>query len=282
MKTVKTLVMIFFIFLIMSNTNLSFAEDLNNSYNIYNYSLKRSTSFKIPVREASGIASDYRNNYLFIHEDSNNPPYIYVFDEKGNSINRIDLENAQNYDWEDITTDHNGTFWIINSRKSIIEFKTDPQANLLKDSVKTYTLPKELKGINVESLDYLPDENKFVAIYKGKPKSIYKFALGDKNAEYLGQIEMSIKPSGLTHHPITENFFVIAFRGHKIVEYSKDFKKVLGTFHIPLTFQFQPEGIEFDKDLNLIFASEKNFFSTKGKSKLTILKKPDTKSINKN
>lgn len=250
-----------------------FAQESDIKYFLTDYDLSRSRSFKIPIPEASGVAVDFRNNYMYIHDDSGNLSNVYVFNTDGTLINTIELTDVSFYDWEDITTDRAGLFWIIDSRKKLIEFQADIEGKLVPDSVKMYDLPSQLVEKNVESLDYLPEEDAFIAIFKEKEHNVYKFKRGEAEATLISYIPsfLRLKPSGLTHHPKNGNFYMIAFRGHKIVELSPDFQKVIGTFNIPLAHQFQPEAIDFDKHLNLIFASEKNWFSSGGKSKVTIL-----------
>lgn len=252
------------------------AKNINN--NDFNYCIKRSETVKIPVREASGIAVDLRSNLFYVHEDSHNPNVIYVFTSEGKLKNQFKLQNLVNRDWEDITGDNKGTFWIIDSKFAICEFKTDVNGNLITDSTKTYALPEELKGKNIESLDYLPDKDKFVAIFKGHDNKIFEFKLNNKHASYMGKIPdyLKAKPSGLTHNPVTGNFFVLAFWGHKIIEISPDFRKIVNIFNLPsrLLFSFQPEGIVFDQYSNLIIVCEKPWYSIKGHSRfIKLLKK---------
>ncbi|MEW5820819.1 MAG: SdiA-regulated domain-containing protein [Cyanobacteriota bacterium] len=248
-----------------------YANNCKN-YNLSCYSFSNSETINIPVREASGIACDYRNNLLYVHEDSNNDNIIYVLNQNGILKHTFNLNSIKNNDWEDITTDHNGTFWIIDSRRYIHQFKTDTKGYLIKDSVKTFTLPKELLKKNIESIDYIATDNSLILILKGNKNKIYKLFLNDFSLEYIGLVPEKLKllPSGLTHNPKTNNFFLLSFWGSKIVEFSPDFKSIIKilNFNIGVLFTFQPEGIEFDKDSNLLIVAEKPWNKLKGKSKL--------------
>ena len=98
------------------------------------YSFDNSIKYDIPIREASGVALDPRNNLLYVHEDSFNPNKVYLFDLSGQLIKEYQLKGIKNNDWEDITTNGNGVFWIIDSKNSLIEFKTNKEGNLIDDS----------------------------------------------------------------------------------------------------------------------------------------------------
>lgn len=236
------------------------------------YSLDNSIIIDIPLREASGLAIDSRNNLLYLHEDSNNKNNIYVLDNSGKLKNLINLKGFKNNDWEDITTDNKGRFWIINSRVSLLEFQANINGELIDGSIIEYDLPDQLKRKNVESIDYIAKEERIIAIYKGGGNHIYKFKPGDKKAEYIGRISKKLKmqPSGITHHPVSGNYFVVSFWGHKIVELSDNFKNIICIYSLPKgkMLSFQAEGIAFDKDLNLLITCEKPWYSIKGKSSI--------------
>jgi hypothetical protein len=56
--------------------------------------------------ESSGVV--YSNGELWTHNDSGNPPAIYKLDtSNGEILQTVDLVNATNVDWEDITADDN-------------------------------------------------------------------------------------------------------------------------------------------------------------------------------
>lgn len=242
------------------------------TFNLPDYDYSKASTRLIKLREASGIAVDFRNNYYFVHEDGNNPNEVKVYNKDINLINTIKLEGIHNYDWEDITTDRQGTFWIINSKRNIITFKTDQKANLIPDSEKIIKLPAEIKDKNIESIDYIPEKKSFIIITKGHGNKVYRTSKDFTEIEYITSIpeELKMKPSGVTHHPETGNFFVLTFWGAKVVEFTPDFKTVLNILPLKTKFfyGFQPEGIDFDRDYNLIIVAEKPWYLIKGKSSI--------------
>jgi len=57
------------------------------------------------IDEASGIADSKKNQgYLWVQQDSGNPPELYLLSYNGIVIKRIYIKGAFNRDWEDITT----------------------------------------------------------------------------------------------------------------------------------------------------------------------------------
>lgn len=270
------------------NLSNTFSKEDVSDISLKDYSLKNAITVKLPIREASGVAYDKRSNAFYIHEDSNNSNKILVTDTNGETKHYISLNGIKNNDWEDITCNNEGTLWIIDSRKSLYEFKVDTNGLLIKDSIRCFELPEQLQGKNIESIDYLPDRNTFTALFKGKGNKIYQFKAGDKKAKLIGKIPelLKIKPSGLTHNKKKSHFFVLAFAGKKIVEFDSSFKTILNVMHLPKNnfFTYQAEGIDFDDNNNIVIVIEKPWYSLNGHSKFTKLlyKKHNTTNVKEN
>ena len=55
------------------------------------------------INEASGIADSKLNpGYLWVEEDSGNPPQLYLLNHAANTVKKIYLKGAVNTDWEDM------------------------------------------------------------------------------------------------------------------------------------------------------------------------------------
>lgn len=61
--------------------------------------------------ETSGLAL-FDFNYLITHNDGGNKSEIYVLNLKGELIKTIDVDEAKNIDWEDLTRDKSGKLYI--------------------------------------------------------------------------------------------------------------------------------------------------------------------------
>ncbi|MFT3936006.1 MAG: hypothetical protein QM726_20415 [Chitinophagaceae bacterium] len=55
------------------------------------------------IAEASGIADSKKNaGYLWVEEDSGNPPQLYLLSHTGSILKKVFIKGATNRDWEDI------------------------------------------------------------------------------------------------------------------------------------------------------------------------------------
>ena len=90
---------------------------------------------KLPKKldENSGIVY-YADSTAWFIEDNGNPDELYQVDFKGNLLREIEVKNAKNGDWEDLTKDENGNLYIgdfgnnANNRKDLVIYKVpNPQ-----------------------------------------------------------------------------------------------------------------------------------------------------------
>ncbi len=85
---------------------------------------------KLPkkLNETSGIVS-YSKSTAWLIEDSGNSNHIYKTDFKGRIIKKLQVKNAKNIDWEDLTKDKKGNLYIgdfgnnANKRKNLVVLK---------------------------------------------------------------------------------------------------------------------------------------------------------------
>jgi hypothetical protein len=92
------------------------------------------------VNESSGLI--FYNDTLFIsHNDSGDKPILYFLNLKGAKIHQVQLENASNVDWEEITKDEQGNIYVgdignnNNTRKDLVIYKIASQDLLKVNSV---------------------------------------------------------------------------------------------------------------------------------------------------
>ncbi|MFH6603462.1 hypothetical protein ACEZ3G_08235 [Maribacter algicola] len=81
------------------------------------------------LKENSGIAYYPESGSLWLVEDNGNKDIIYNVDFKGNIMKELEVKNAKNHDWEDLTTDKKGNLYIgdfgnnDNDRKNLVIYK---------------------------------------------------------------------------------------------------------------------------------------------------------------
>jgi hypothetical protein len=84
------------------------------------------------INECSGINKIANKNTFYTHNDGGGKAELYEIDEMGAIKNTLNIPNAQNIDWEDITKDDYGNIYIgdfgnnINSRTNLTIYKYNP------------------------------------------------------------------------------------------------------------------------------------------------------------
>jgi len=90
--------------------------------------LKLITKLPEKLKENSGIVS-YSPSSVWFVEDNGNSDNLYRTDFSGNIIKHLDVKNAKNADWEDLTKDKGGNLFIgdfgnnDNTRKNLVILK---------------------------------------------------------------------------------------------------------------------------------------------------------------
>ena len=104
--------------------------------------------------ENSGMAV-FNDSTVWIVEDNGNGDNIYKVDYKGKIIQELDVKNAKNRDWEDLTTDATGNLYIgdfgnnDNDRKKLAIYKlpnpeTEPGEKIDAQKIK-FRYPEQKK-----------------------------------------------------------------------------------------------------------------------------------------
>ncbi|WP_010251112.1 SdiA-regulated domain-containing protein [Myroides injenensis] len=108
------------------------------------------------LKEVSGMHYDTNSNTFWVLQDSGNKNEIYQLDNKGNIIHTLEIENAENIDWEELTADQQGNLYIgdfgnnKNQRKDLRILKINKE-----DLTKSKATPS-----SIISFEY-PEQTKF-------------------------------------------------------------------------------------------------------------------------
>ncbi|MGO2012005.1 MAG: hypothetical protein ACTJH9_04700 [Pseudoalteromonas sp.] len=131
---------------------------------IYTLYSKKQLSVAPKLKEISGIELD-KFNHLWAINDGGNDPKLYRLDDKGQISKEILVSNAKNIDWEDMTQNDFGHFFLGDfgnnkqERKWLtiykIENPIDIKSNTTEAEIIKFTYP-ELDGSPVE-----PDKRNF-------------------------------------------------------------------------------------------------------------------------
>ncbi|NAS31347.1 hypothetical protein GTQ40_10220 [Flavobacteriaceae bacterium R38] len=122
-----------------------------NDYGQLKHELKLSSK----LRENSGIEKISEKGLLWIVEDSGNKDHIYGVNDKGKIVKEINIKNAKNVDWEDLTKDEDGNLYIgdfgnnNNDRKDLRIYKVSNPDKTKKEDLEatriTFYYPEQYK-----------------------------------------------------------------------------------------------------------------------------------------
>ena len=104
---------------------------------------------------------------MWMIEDAGNKNNLYAIDKDGSIVKDFDIDNVQNIDWEDLTSDQEGHIYIgefgnnSKKRKRFAIFKIE---NILEQTAKdidakviSFELPKDMKSKDFESFFIFQD-----------------------------------------------------------------------------------------------------------------------------
>ena len=96
---------------------------LNFSCNTENLTII--ADFPNSLKEVSAVEISSASDLFWVIEDAGNDNKLYGLNIKGKIVKELKITNAQNIDWEDLTTDENGNIYIGdfgNNTKNRLEF----------------------------------------------------------------------------------------------------------------------------------------------------------------
>lgn len=237
------------------------------------------------LKENSGIVSYSKSTAWFI-EDNGNSDNLYKTDFKGNIIQQLDVKNAKNIDWEDLTKDSDGNLYIgdfgnnDNTRKNLVILKL-PNPEIEKGSkINTKAIyfnypeqqsfpPKEAKMLFDAEAFFHHNEHLYIFTknrshpFTGET-SIYKVPdeKGSYEAELVGKINLCTDwdTCRVTSAAISSNSKTVVLLGYGklwvITDFSDaDFSK--GNIQeIDLGLRTQLESVCFTDDKTLLLSDE--------------------------
>ncbi len=128
-------------------------------FSLYGQKTQKLGKISAEITESSGLVI-YNDTLLITHNDSGDKPILYFLNLKGKLVHQVLIQNAKNLDWEDITKDDKGNFYIAdignnsNQRKDLKIYKIKGE-NLLKVSS---ILAEAIEIIYSEQTDFPPKD----------------------------------------------------------------------------------------------------------------------------
>jgi hypothetical protein len=162
--------------------------------------------------ENSGIIH-YSDSTVWFIEDNGNQDEIYQVDFLGNLLKEIEVKNAKNGDWEDLTKDENGNLYIgdfgnnVNKRKDLVIYKLPNPQNESGDKIEAEQIrfnypeqtefPPEREKLFYDAEAFFYHSEFLYIITKNRANPFPGHALlykipaqeGEFNAEYIGNFK---------------------------------------------------------------------------------------------
>ncbi|WP_417237873.1 hypothetical protein [Bizionia sp.] len=223
--------------------------------------------------EISAIEKTTNSDLFWVIQDAGNNNHIYGLDEKGSIKADIIVENANNRDWEDLTSDKKGNLYIGdfgNNNKDKTTFSilkiTNPQANIksTKAELIRFSLPKDVKPKDFEAF-FLHNDYFYVFSKESKKFRTLKIPnrIGNHEAELISEFNLKGKNNKITSAAMSQDSKRMYLLNHDKVWEISDFEndhffegKVIS---IPFDHNTQKEGVfEINNTLYITDEFKKN------------------------
>lgn len=249
--------------------------------------------FPNSLSEVSGIAS-YNQDTVWVIEDNGNKDEIYSVSLNASIIKKFKVKDAQNHDWEDLTTDKKGNLYIgdfgnnDNDRKNLVIYKL-PNPDLEKgDKIpsekisfhypeqKEFPPKKEQKLYDAEGFFHWGDHLYIFTKDRSRPylgkTLVYQIPdkKGDYEARLVGSLNLCKEQNycSVTGADISKDGKTIALIGYGYLYMAKDFDITdisnIQFETIYLKHETQIESVCFLNDSSLLIADEQS--KTKGRN----------------
>ncbi len=221
------------------------------------------------LKEASAIEKVVNSDLLWTIEDSGNKNNIYGLNLKGNIVKDIDIKNASNIDWEDLTSDKQGNLYIGdfgNNSRNRDDYTIYKVSDLNKDKTTAerinFILPKKVKSKDFEAFFIW---NNFFYLFTKENKSSMLFKVPNKiglhTATLIKKFNLDGKNHRITSATISENGKIIVLLNHNKLWKITDFKDdnfLDGTIkELKFDHNSQKEGICFKDNTKVYITDEK-------------------------
>ncbi|WP_047550672.1 hypothetical protein [Psychroserpens sp. Hel_I_66] len=223
------------------------------------------------LKEASAIEKTKNSDLLWTIEDAGNKNNLYALNSKIEIVKNLEIENAQNNDWEDLTSDNFGNIYIgdfgnnSKKRENFTIYKiTNPEkaTDLTTAEVISFTLPKKMESEDFESF-FLYNDYFYIFSKSDKDCKLFKVPnrKGDHEANYIAEVKLDGKHTKVTSADISDDGKTVVLLNHERLWKITDFKsdnffdgkvKSLAFEH-----DSQKEGVVFIHDNEVLITDEK-------------------------
>lgn len=223
------------------------------------------------LKETSALEHTPNSDLFWVIEDHGNKNNLYGLNAKGHIVKDIDIENSENEDWEDLTSDAEGNIYIGDfgnnnkNREKFTIYKV-PQPDKAKDIITAqsihFELPNEMKSEDLEAF-FLYNDAFYIFSKDHKKCELIKVPnqIGNHKATYIAEIQLKGKHNQVTSADISDDGKTVVLLNHdklwKLTGYTSD-NFFSGSVE-PLLFEHdsQKEGIVFTSENQVYITDEK-------------------------
>lgn len=247
------------------------------------------TEFSLPkkLKEVSGIALSQDQKTIWAIEDAGNKNVVYGLNRKGELVNDVLVENAENNDWEDITKDAAGNIYIgdfgnnENDRQNLSILKLDLKNDSQKSTKVIQTtkfhyegqteFPPKKSNLLYDCEAFVEKDGSFYLFTKNRSKGFDGTFLvfqipnkeGDLEAKLIGKLKLEggYSDAAITSAAINSKNEIVLLT-HKNIHVLSGF--TANDFNsakiqkLPLNHNSQKEAVVFVDDKTLLIADEKD------------------------
>lgn len=236
------------------------------------YKISKIGKLSAEANESSGLAKVHGKNSLWTNNDSGGKPELYEIDSTGKLLSTRKINDAQNKDWEDLTTDKKGNVYIgdfgnnSNSRKDLKVYivpENDTRTETISFKYEDQTtFPPSAKLLNFDCEAFFYHDN-FLYLFsknRGSSKSVklYKLSATPGNYSIAATDSITIKTqvTSADISPDGKTFALLTYG--KILLFGIDgkginFKQPIGCFRF---VKKQSEALIFLNNTDLLVTNE--------------------------
>lgn len=224
------------------------------------------------LKEISAAETLPDSDLLWVIEDAGNDNHVYGLDKKGNLKKDIIIQNSENIDWEDLTSDKDGNLYIgdfgnnSGKRENFTIYKVNHPENSIKEAKAEridFKLPKNLKSKNFEAF-FVYNDFFYLFSKESKKNVLLKVpnVVGSHAAELVSEFNLKGKNNLITSADISEDGNTVILLNHdkvwKLTKFTSD-NFLNGTLEtLPFEYSSQMEGACFKTNTKLYITDEYN------------------------
>ncbi len=212
------------------------------------------------------------SDLLWVIEDAGNDNHVYGLDKKGAIKKDIVIQNSENEDWEDLTSDGDGNLYIgdfgnnSGKRDKFTIYKINHPEKSSKESRAEridFTLPEKMKSKDFEAFFVYKDF--FYLFSKESKKNVLlkiPNVVGSHTAELVTEFNFKGKDNLITSADISEDGKTIILLNHdkvwKLDDYDSDNFFQGSIQELPFNYSSQMEGVCFKSNSKVYITDESN------------------------